>query len=309
MTKRFDIIGIGDADMDIMVKADRIPGHDEKVKGHIIGKFPGGIISNFLCAASKFGSKCGAVVCVGQDEYGRIALEELQKRGIDIEKCVIHPEDDTYFTVTCLDDTGEKSMLLCLNNSTQPRPEEVDLEYLSQASYVHMIGTYRDLVLSVARHGRKLGFLLSLDFEAQAFEIAEKDREEICSLTYIAFPNEAGLRYMTGCVSVEEGAQKMLAWGTQIVVATLGAKGVEVFTETEHVKVPAFSVEVKDTTGAGDTFNASFLSCLAKGYPLQECAWLATASAACQIQMVGARDGMVTEEECRAWLAAYKEKG
>lgn len=309
MTKRFDIIGIGDADMDIMVKADHIPAHDEKVKGHIIGKFPGGIISNFLCAASKFGSRCGAVVCVGQDDFGRIALDELRMRGIDTEKCVIHPDDDTYFTVTCLDDTGEKSMLLCLNNSTQPRPEEVDLEYLSQASFVHMIGTYRDLVLSVARHGGELGFRLSLDFEAQAFEISQEDKEEICSLAYIAFPNEAGLRYMTGCTSVEEGARKMLAWGTEIVVVTLGARGVEVFTSSEHIRVPAFQVEVKDTTGAGDTFNASFLSCLSKGYSLLECAWLATASAACQIQKVGARDGMVTEEECRTWLAAHKEKG
>lgn len=309
MTKKFDIIGIGDADMDIMVKVDRIPGHDEKVKGHIIGKFPGGIISNFLCAASKFGSKCGAVVCVGQDEYGKIALDELKKRGIDTAKCVIHPEDDTYFTVTCLDDTGEKSMLLCLNNSTQPGAEEVDYEYLSQASYVHMIGTYRDLVLSVARRGKELGFKLSLDFEAQAFEISQKDKQEICSLAYIAFPNEAGLRYMTGCTSVEEGAKKMLSWGTEIVVATLGARGAEIFTGTEHFFVPAFAVDVKDTTGAGDTFNASFLSCLSKGYPLSECAWLATASAACQIQKVGARDGMVTEEECRVWLAANKKKG
>ena len=81
------------------------------------------------------------------------------------------------------------------------------------------------------------------------------------------------------------------------------------FTSSEHIRVPAFQVEVKDTTGAGDTFNASFLSCLSKGYSLLECAWLATASAACQIQKVGARDGMVTEEECRTWLAAHKEKG
>lgn len=302
MTKRFDIIGIGDASMDIMVGVKRLPGHDEKVKGDIIGKYPGGIIANFLCAAAMFGAKCGSVVCVGNDDYGKISLEELRNRGIDTEKCVVH-EDHTYFTVTCLDETGEKSMLICMNQSTQPYIEEVDMLYLGGTEYVHMIGTYKDLVLAVGRRAKELGFRLSLDFERQAFEIPLEQRREICSLAEIAFPNEEGLRYMTGCQEIDAGAAMMLEWGTKVVVVTRGARGVEIFTREGHIQVPAFLVEVKDTTGAGDTFNASFLACYVKGYPLKTCALLATASSACQIQRVGARNGMVTEERARQFLA------
>lgn len=47
----FDIIGVGDADIDIMLKVDHIPGHDEKVLGQMLGKFPGGMVANYLSAA------------------------------------------------------------------------------------------------------------------------------------------------------------------------------------------------------------------------------------------------------------------
>ena len=96
----------------------------------------------------------------------------------------------------------------------------------------------------------------------------------------------------------------MLRQGCRIVVATLGAKGVYVCTEKEAFTFPAFRVDVRDTTGAGDTFNAAFLSCLSKGYDLQACARLATAASALQIQQIGARGGMPQEKDARQFLLA-----
>ena len=305
MRKCYDIIGIGDASVDIMVDVPRLPRHDEKVKGRILGKYPGGIVSNFLCAATAFGAKCGAVICVGQDDYGEIALNDLKARGIDTEKCVIH-EDDTYFNVICLDETGEKSMLICLNQSTQPYFSEIDLDYLQKAHFVHMIGTYSELVRAVGKYAKQKGFYMSLDFERQAFEIPIEQRQELCALAEIAFPNEEGLRYMTECEDIVEGAMRMLDWGSRIVVVTRGAKGVDVFTQGTQFHVPAFQVEVKDTTGAGDTFNACFLACYVKKYSLEHCAKLATAAAACQIQKIGSRSGMVSEEEAEIFLSQNK---
>ncbi|MDO4322815.1 MAG: carbohydrate kinase family protein [Lachnospiraceae bacterium] len=301
--KTLDIIGIGDASMDILVSVDRLPAHDDKVKGKILGKYPGGIISNFLCAAAKFGASCGGIICVGNDDYGKTALAELQSYGIDTSRCVIH-NDDTYFTITCLDDSGEKSMLICMNQTTQPIISEIDFSYLDQAEFVHMIGTYSDLVRKVGRYVREKDIRLSVDIERQAFTIPLEERMEICSLAFVAFPNEEGISYFTGCDQIAEAAAKMLEWGTKIVVVTRGSNGVDVFTKDTYFHVPAIPVLAKDTTGAGDTFNACFLSCLVKGYALEQCAWLATASAACQIQKIGARTGMVSEEEALHFLNA-----
>lgn len=303
--KPFDIVGIGDADVDILLKIPRLPRHDEKIKGRIVGKLPGGVVSNFLCAASKFGARCAAMVRTGADEFGRMALEDLERHGVDTRRCICYPDKSTYFTVSCLDESGEKCMLVCMDDeTTQPAAEDLDYDFLGQTRFVHMIGTYEDLVLAVARRGKEKGFLLSLDIERQNREIPVKKIREIASLTHIAFPNEEGIRYFTGLDDVTSGARRLLDWGCKIVVVTLGSRGVYVCTETEAFHVPAFQVPVADTTGAGDTFNASFLASLSRGRSLRQCAYLAAASAALQIQRIGARTGMVSMSEAEAFLQA-----
>lgn len=300
--EKFDIIGIGDADVDILVSVPRLPSYDEKVKGKILGEYPGGIISNFLCAASRFGAQCAAIVRTGDDERGRISLEDLRAHGVDTSHCICYPGSATYFTVSCVDACGEKSMVVCLDGSTQPEICDIPFEFLSQARYVHMIGTYADAVLAVGRECKNRGVLLSIDIEKQEWQIPQWKVREILSLTHIAFPNERGLAYISGKDSVEDGCAWMLEQGCKIVVATLGAKGVYVCTRDEKFAFPAFHVDVKDTTGAGDTFNAAFLSCLAKGYDLHRCARLATAASALQIQQFGARGGMPDENEAKRFL-------
>ena len=301
----FDIIGVGDADIDIMLKVDHIPGHDEKVLGQMLGKFPGGMVANYLSAAAAFGAKCGAVVSVGEDDFGRLTLGDLEKRGVDISHSIVRPGEDTYFTVTNLDASGEKSMSICQTAAISPYPEEVDFDYLAEAKYVHMIGTYPHLVLPVGREAKKRGVRVSLDFEPESDRMTPEQKAETLSLAYIVFPNEEGLACYVGHRDLERGAREMLAQGPEIVVVTRGAAGCEVFTKEAHFAVPAFRVPVRDTTGAGDTFNAVFVSCLAREYPLERCAWLATAAAAIQIQQVGSRTGLADEAAAKRLLRAH----
>lgn len=299
----FDIIGVGDADIDIMLAVDHIPRHDEKVCGKILGKYPGGMVSNYLSAAASFGAKCGAIVSVGDDDFGKVTLEDLKNRGIDISKSVIRKGEDTYFTVTNLDKSGEKAMSICQTSAIIPYASEVDFSYLAKSSYVHMIGSYPQLVLPVAREAKRLGVRVSLDFEPETEKMTQQEKDETLELAYIVFPNAAGLACYVGYDDIRRGAHEMLAKGPQIVVVTKGSEGCEVFAKEEEFALPAFCVEVKDTTGAGDTFNAVFVACLAKGYSLKKCAWLATAAAALQIQEIGARTRLPDESAAQNFLS------
>ena len=234
-----------------MLKVDHIPGRDEKVLGQMLGKFPGGMVANYLSAAAAFGAKCGAVVSVGEDDFGRLTLGDLEKRGVDISHSIVRPGEDTYFTVTNLDASGEKSMSICQTAAISPYPEEVDFDYLAEAKYVHMIGTYPHLVLPVGREAKKRGVRVSLDFEPESDRMTPEQKAETLSLAYIVFPNEEGLACYVGHRDLERGAREMLAQGPEIVVVTRGAAGCEVFTKEAHFAVPAFQVPVRDTTGAG----------------------------------------------------------
>ena len=306
MGRPYDILGVGDADIDLMVAVKNFPEAGQKSSGRIIGSFPGGMVANFLSAAAKFGGKCLGVLCVGDDAFGQKTLADLSVRGIDVSSSVIRPGESTYFTTTCLAPDGEKRMILCFGGAIYPAPDEVPDQALASARYVQMTGSHTKLTIPVAARAKKLGTKVSFDLERLQSPMDEETKAQLLSLSDIVFPNEEGLHSYTGCDSVEEGARKLLKMGPEIVVVTKGADGAEVFTDGFHCSVPAFQVEVADTTGAGDTFNGVFLASLCKGYPLDSCLLLASAAAAIQITAVGARTMLPTEEEVWGFL---RERG
>lgn len=303
MQRIFDIVGVGDADVDLMVAVKNFPEAGQKSSGKLIGRFPGGMVANFLAAAARFGARCAGVLCVGDDPFGRETLDDLAQRGVDVSASVIREGESTYFTTTCLGPDGEKRMILCFGNAVFPRPEEVDDRILERARYVQMTGSHTSLSIPVARRAKALGTRVSFDLERLQSPMPEATRRELLSLADIIFPNEEGLYSYSDCTTIAEGAASLLKAGPKIVVVTKGAAGAEVFTDTEHISVPAFSVPVADTTGAGDTFNACFLTALCHGYCLRDCALLASAGAAWQITAVGSRTRLLTEAEAHRFLA------
>lgn len=298
----FDIIGLGDADVDLMIRVDHIAGHDEKVRGRLLGKYPGGIVANFCCAAARFGARTGIITTVGDDEFGRLAIDELKRFGVDTGGVVVKPGEETYFCIVLLDDTGEKALTIVETSTLTPKIVDIDMDYVARAHYLHIPSLDLDLVQYAAQKASDMGVKVSLDIEATAARAEVGMWERILRHTYIAFPNEAGLSALFGETDLAVAARRMLKMGPKIVVVTCGAQGARVFTSEEEFTMPAFRVAVKDTTGAGDCFNAVFLSGLSKGWDLRKTAKYAAAAAAMSVQEVGARTGLSTQAEVEGFL-------
>ena len=224
-----DIIGVGDTNVDVMIRVPHIASHDEKVRGQLLGNFPGGIIGNFCCAAAAFGAKAGAVCKVGMDGYGELAKSDLQRRGVDISHMVVDPACETYFCMVLLDDTGEKALTIVETSGFLPKPEEVDLAYLKTAKRVHMTSLDMTLAAHVAQALDGTQTLLSMDIEATAGTAPAAVWDSVLQRVDTAFPNEAGLAALTGCTNLEAGAQQLLARGVRTVVVTCGENGAWVF--------------------------------------------------------------------------------
>lgn len=306
MERRYDILGVGDADIDLMVAVKNFPEAGQKSSGRIIGRYPGGMVANFLAAAAKFGGTCAGVLCVGDDAFGRETLDDLAGRGVDVSQSVIRSGESTYFTTTCIAPDGEKRMILCFGGAIYPTPDEVPDAALASARFVQMTGSHTALTIPVAARARQLGTKVSFDLERLQSPMDEQTRDRLISLADILFPNKEGLYSFTGCATVEAGARMLLEKGPSIVVVTKGAEGAEVFTKDYHCGIPAFQVDVADTTGAGDTFNGVFLTGLCKGYDLARCAQMACAAAAIQITAVGSRTALPSEAQVLAFL---RERG
>ena len=297
-----DIIGIGDTNVDLIVKVDHIPAHDEKVRGTLLGKFPGGIIGNFCAAAAKFGATTGVVTKLGKDEYGDLCLNDFAKRGINVAGLVQKENVDTYFCVIHLDSTGEKALTIVQTSGFLPQKEEIDLEYVRGARYVHMTTLDVDLANYVFGQLEGSGCVVSLDIEATSSKVDTSVWSTVLSKLDIAFPNLAGLQALTGQQDSEKGARYLLDRGVKIVVVTCGSQGVRIYRDQYSYEHPIYQVDVKDTTGAGDCFNAVFIACLSKSWPIERAAKYASAAAAISIQSVGAREGLPACDEVEAFL-------
>lgn len=303
-----DIIGLGDADVDLIVRVDHVAGHDEKVRGRLVGKCPGGVIANFCCAAARFGARAGIVTTVGNDEFGRLAIEELKNFGVDTGGVVVKQGEETYFCIVLLDGTGEKALTIVETSTLTPKIEDIDMDYVAKTRYLHMPSLDIDVIEYAAPKAAAMGVKVSIDIEATAACLDIAVWEKILRHTYIVFPNEAGLRALFGEVSVAEAASEILKMGPRIVVVTCGAKGAQVFASREEFSVPAFRVRVEDTTGAGDCFNAVFLSGLCKGWDMRKSAQYASAAAAMSVQAIGARTGLPSEAEVDGFLEKMSGK-
>ena len=138
-----DIIGLGDSNVDLIIKVDHIAGHDEKVRGKLLGKYPGGIIGNFCCAAAKFGVRSGIMSTIGDDEFGQICIDGYREFGVDTGGLIIKPGESTYFCVVYLDASGEKALTIAETPLLVPQATDIMMDYIRQARFHMKLGSNR----------------------------------------------------------------------------------------------------------------------------------------------------------------------
>lgn len=304
--REWDVLGVGDASVDLYLRVDRLPGHDEKVMGSLLGEYPGGVVANFCCAAARMGSRVALAAVVGGDAYGQLAVESLTRCGVATEAIRVLPGKRTYFCVILLDPSGEKALTVVETDCIRPRRADVDPALFGRTALVHVKGGDLDLATWAAREARRRGALVSVDIEPDASDDYLYRLGPLLSNADVVFPNEAALRQLGG-EDLAEGARALLTRGPTVVVVTRGARGALVVTADCAIAVPAFEVPVVDTTGAGDCFTGVFISNYLKGWDLERCARFACAAAAISVTGLGARTALPGPEETRRFLEIQME--
>lgn len=284
----WDVLGIGDTDMDVFVKVVDLPGRDEKVLGEYLGEHPGGMIANFCCAASRLGARAAMASVLGDDARGEPALAGLEACGVDTSQVRVRIGGTTFFCVILLDASGEKALTAVKTDCHMPARTDVDPTAIGRARLVHLMGDDLDFASWAAREAKSKGTLVSLDMEASTTSRGFAALAQLLPDVDIAFVNEVGLRRGFG-EDPREGARELLAAGSSVVAVTMGSKGAFVASANSVARVPAFRVPVVDTTGAGDCFNGAFVVGYLNGWDVEACGRFASAAAALTVGAVGAR--------------------
>ena len=297
------VLGLGDAGVDIVLHIPRLPQHDEKILATKVERYPGGVIANFLCALSRLGTTSGFVGCLGDDAFGAVVRKGFDEFQVDVSRLIVKKGEETYFCLSMLDVTGEKALVIAPTATMFPAPEDLTEDSLVGAELVHTTGLRTDTTLKAIALARQLGVKVSLDLEPSTLRLGGSGAFDVLASSHLLFVNGHAIREMfPGETDFRRAGLELLRRGPQVVVITLGGDGSLVVTRTETIRTPAFQVDVKDTTGAGDCFNAAFVHGYLETWDLERTALFATAAAALSITVVGAQSGLPAPQDVEAFL-------
>ncbi|MCP4421610.1 MAG: carbohydrate kinase family protein [Chloroflexi bacterium] len=301
MDKRpFDIITIDGIDLDIVMKVDRLPGYGEKVMGDLVGRLPGGPCANFACAAARLGMKVASFSTVGDDVEGQIIYDDFANYGVSTEFMQVQAGESTPFTVILIEPDGERSIIVIPTFKPSYHDDQFQHAF-SQTRAIHTFPNDPEQFIRLAKIAHANQTRVMIDVEA-TISASRQDLEAMLRWVDIASFNEQGFVCISGEPVTVEGARKLLAYGPEVVVVTLAGKGALAVTAVSAAQISGHSVVVQDTTGAGDTFNAAFLSSTLQGNSLEQCLDFANAAAALSVTGLGPRGGLPTAAQVEAFL-------
>jgi ribokinase len=294
MNESIDVLVVGGANTDYLVRGTALPRPGETVAGERFLEAAGGKGANQAVAAARLGARVAFVARVGADDRGRALVEALRAEGVDTSHVVFDDDAETGVAVIMVDARGEKQIMTAPGANSRLSPEDVHAAAgtIANAKVVLVQLEVPLPAVDVAvRLGRAAGAKVVLD-PAPPQLLAEELLVDI----HVIRPNALEAETLTG-VEVEcrqsacAAARNLMRRGVGAVI--VGAPGGDlVVAGDEEVWLPHRSVDVVDTTGAGDAFAAAIASCLALGQDLFVAARFANAAAAIATTRMGARDGL-----------------
>ncbi len=289
-----DAIGFGALNVDKIYLVNKIPKAEEEAYVKDVQIFAGGSASNTIVGLSRLGMKTGYIGKVGNDADGDFLLRDLRSEGVDTYQ-VIRANGRSGNALIFVDEYGNRAILVDPGVNDTIRFDEIDSDYVSKFRLLHLTSFICKLGEDSFKSQKKLvkvfDGIVSFDPGAVYAERGLDDLKEIIKETTIFMPNAIEMEILTG-LSYKEGANEILNMGVEVVVVKLGERGCYITDGKTELEIPALNVDVVDTTGAGDAFNAGFLYGYLKGKDLEECGKLGNYVASLCIQKVGAREGL-----------------
>ncbi len=308
-----DLIGLGSAIVDFAPISLGVP--LSEVQGFI--PFAGGAVANLLVAASRLGLKTGFLGCIGDDEFGAFILRDFEKEGVDISHVRRVEGVSTGIAFYSLDKKGERHYIFYRfpgysDPESMLKTEDVDVEYIARSKAFHFSEAMlrkkssRDAVFKAIQVSKEHGVLVSYDPNVRPDLWGDKKefkemQRRVLEFTDVFLSTADELMLITGIKRLEKAVGRIMTSGPSILVIRR-RDHYRVVTSDLDFKAPILKVKAMDTSGAGDAFDAGFLTGLLKKWPLDKAVDLGSAVAALKIMNVGTRKGLPRMEDALEFI-------
>lgn len=284
----------GSANLDFVVRATHIPLAGETVLGRGFDTYPGGKGANQAIACARAGNAPTAMLlALGADDFGKPIERSLRTANVQLH--IVRVADPTGMAFICVADSGENAITVAPGANYALEPQH--LPALDGVSHLLLqLEIPLPTVAAYARAARQRGVKVILNAApAQALPGALLEAVDVLIL------NEGELATLAGTPNLDDALARI---AVPTIVVTLGSDGCMARTGSDVLRVPGHSVEVIDTTAAGDTFCGVLAAALDAQRPLPEALRMANAAGALACTRPGAQPSIPTFEELRAFLAA-----
>lgn len=294
------ILIIGSSNTDMVIKTHNFPAPGETILGGRFLMNAGGKGANQAVAAARLGGMVTFVGKIGDDIFGKQAVQQLEDEGINVDFVAVDPENPSGVALITVDKKGENSIVVAPGSNGTLSSADFDkaIAELDDSEFVLMqleipIPTVEHIARMAAQKQKKV--ILN---PAPAAALTD----ELLQNLYIITPNETEAELLTG-VKVYDGHSALKAAsalnekGVEVVIITMGSAGAFLLSNGKSEIISAPDVEAVDTTAAGDTFNGALVVALSEGKTIQESIAFANKAAAISVTRIGAQSSVPFRKE------------
>ncbi len=281
----------------------------------LVGPFPSGAPAIFIDQVGRLGAAAAIVSAVGDDDFGTLNLDRLERDGVDVSAVAVLPGAATGSAFVRYRADGSRAFVFNMRDSAAGKiaatPEARAV--LAAASHLHVMGSglpmpaVSEMVFATIPALKARGGTLSFDPNVRPEMLRDPAGraalDKVLAVTDLFLPSGEELMMFAGASEEHAAVAALLQTGIREIVLKRGAAGASHFDLSGRTDMPGFVVEEVDPTGAGDSFGATFLVCRRFGLGIAEALRYANAAGARTVTIKGPMEGTSTFAELDAFIA------
>ena len=306
----YDIITIGEILVEVLAKE---VGQELCKPGVLLGPYPSGAPAICIDQAGRMGVKAAIIAKVGKDDFGKLNLQRLSEDGVDVSKVVETTENSTGVAFNTYFPDGERKFLFHFTHAAcgELCADDVNPEDICSSRYLHIMGcsitgspTMGEAIMQAVRLAKQNNVKISFDPNIRPELLKGKIMDyytEIMEASDVLLTGKSELKILFG-EEWETAVRKLLAQKDRIVVVKDGSRGTRFYNRSEAFTDATYPATEVDPTGAGDCFDATFLSMVCLGSDYRTAVHYANAAGAHAVGKAGPMEGNTFKADLDRYL-------
>jgi len=308
--KREGVLVVGSANMDLVVMTDRFPQPGETILGNHFQMFPGGKGANQAVCCARLNGLTYFLGRLGQDLFGDRLFQNMQSDGVKLDTVKRDEAHPTGVALIVVDSSGQNQIVVAPGSNMQLSSQDLE-DHRQLFRQVRAVIVQLEIPEETVFQAAKLATEQDAVFILNPAPARALPDDLLSRVDYLT-PNETELASLSGkkvedIETAEEAARQLIAKGVTNVVVTLGEQGAMLVTSDKAQLFPTRSVEVVDTTAAGDAFNGALALAISEEQDIGKAILFANMVASTSVTALGAQSSMPYRNTIQALLKEQSE--